>query len=299
MKNKKKCMAAIGGIGLITAGNIAHQRHAEKSAEMTDGSGQTVLITGASGGIGRELATVFAEHNFDLVLAARNEEKLAESKRELEEKFSVHVMTIVKDLSDENSAAELYAEICKKGIFIDQLVNNAGAGKQAAVTDADPQIMQDLICLNIMSVTMLCRLFGHDMRERGFGRIMNVSSMGAFIPDPYFNVYGPTKAYELFLTEAMYGELHGTGVTVSALCPGPTKTNWAANAGKADARIAKDPRCVAQAGFIGMQAGQLIIIPDADYRVLRRVMQHLPAKMQARIIAGWQRSLIRPGSCAK
>ena len=112
--------------------------------------------------------------------------------------------------------------------------------------------MRDLIHLDITSLTMLCRLFGHDMKERGAGKILNVSSLGAFMPDPYFNVYGPAKAYELFLTEAMYGELRGTGVTVSALCPGPTKTNWAANAGKADAKIAKDPRMVAEEGFKGM-----------------------------------------------
>jgi len=190
---------------------------------------------------------------------------------------------------------DIYDEVCEKGITVDQLVNNAGAGKQAAVMEADPQVMRDLIHLDITSLTMLCRLFGHDMKERGAGKILNVSSLGAFIPDPYFNVYGPAKAYELFLTEAMYGELRGTGVTVSALCPGPTKTNWAANAGKADAKIAKDPRMVAEEGFKGMQAGQLIIIPDTDYKALRYIMRPLPAKLQAGIIAEWQKSLIRSG----
>jgi Short-chain dehydrogenases of various substrate specificities len=190
---------------------------------------------------------------------------------------------------------DIYDEVCEKGIIVDQLVNNAGAGKQAAVMEADPQVMRDLIHLDITSLTMLCRLFGHDMKERGAGKILNVSSLGAFIPDPYFNVYGPAKAYELFLTEAMYGELRGTGVTVSALCPGPTKTNWAANAGKADAKTAKDPKIVAEEGFKGMQAGQLIIIPDADYKALRYIMRPLPAKLQAGIIAEWQKSLIRSG----
>ncbi len=119
--------------------------------------------------------------------------------------------------------------------------------------------------------------------------------MGAFIPDPYFNVYGPTKAFEMFLTEAMYGELKGTGVTVSALCPGPTQTNWAANAGKSDSKIAKDPDAVARVGFIGMQKGQLIIIPDADYRAFRYLMRPLPAKFQAQLIAKWQQKLTVQG----
>ena len=189
-------------------------------------------------------------------------------------------------------AKEIYEETKEAGITVDQLVNNAGAGKQARTVEADPDAMRDLLHLNAVSVTMLSRYFGQDMVKRGSGRIMNVSSMGAFIPDPYFNVYGPTKAYEMFLTKAMYGELQGTGVTVSALCPGPTKTNWAANAGKADSRIAKSPEKAARAGFIGMQEGELIIIPDADYRAVRYLMRPLPAKLQARLIAGWQKGLI-------
>lgn len=292
MENKKKYAAAIGGIGVIAGGCLLHRQSLERLAGRTDGTGQNVLITGASGGIGRELAIVFAAHDFDLILVSRNEAKLNDFKRELEEKFHIRVLVIAKDLADENSAQEIFDEISDRGLKVDQLVNNAGAGRQLTVTDADPQLMERLIHLNVTTPTKLCRLIGHDMAERGSGRIMNVSSMGAFIPDPYFNVYGPTKAYELFLTEAMYGELHGTGVTVSALCPGPTKTNWAANAGKADASMAKDPRTVAESAFAGMQSGQLIIIPDADYRALRHIMMPLPAKLQALIIGRWQQTLI-------
>lgn len=218
--------------------------------------------------------------------------KLENLKLELENSYPVKVMVFSKDLSDENAAREIYDEMQVRDIFVDQLINDAGAGKQGAVTDADPDTMRDLIHMNVTNLTLLCRLFGSDMKKHGKGRIMNVSSMGAFIPDPFFNVYGPTKAYELFLTEAMCGELHNTGVTVSALCPGPTKTNWAANAGKADSRIAKDPKEVAKEGFIGMQEGRLIIVPSADYRAFRRAMQLLPARLQTRIIADWQKSLI-------
>lgn len=283
------CSAAAAAAGAYAVKSSLDRRH---EAEKTDGTGKTVLITGASGGIGRALAFEFAAHHFNLVLTARNPEKLENLKLELENSYPVEVTVISKDLSDENAAREIYKEVREKGISVSQLVNDAGAGKQGAVTDADPEIMQNLIHMNVTNLTLLCRLFGADMKEQGEGRILNVSSMGAFIPDPYFNVYGPTKAYELFLTEAMSGELHNTGVTVSALCPGPTKTGWAANAGKADSRIAKDPRQVAKEGFIGMQMGRLIIIPSADYRAFRRAMQFLPAKLQARMIADWQKSLI-------
>ena len=289
---KKTAGFLLTGAAAAAAAAVMVGRKRQQQADETDGTGKTVLITGASGGIGKELAFEFARHHFDIVAAARNKEKLEELKMELENSYQVKVTVIVKDLSDENAAKEIYEETKEAGITVDQLVNNAGAGKQARTVEADPDAMRDLLHLNAVSVTMLSRYFGQDMVKRGSGRIMNVSSMGAFIPDPYFNVYGPTKAYEMFLTEAMYGELQGTGVTVSALCPGPTKTNWAANAGKADSRIAKSPEKAARAGFIGMQEGQLIIIPDADYRAVRYLMRPLPAKLQARLIAGWQKGLI-------
>jgi short-subunit dehydrogenase len=294
MDEKTRKIAVLCGAAAAAAGAYAVKSSldARQKAENTDGTGKTVLITGASGGIGKAFAFEFASHHFNLVLAARNAEKLENLKLELENSYPVEVTVISKDLSDENAAREIYKEVREKGIFISQLVNDAGAGKQGAVTDVDPEIMQNLIHMNVTNLTLLCRLFGADMKAQGEGRILNVSSMGAFIPDPYFNVYGPTKAYELFLTEAMYGELRNTGVTVSALCPGPTKTGWASNAGKADSRIAKDPAQVAKEGFIGMQTGRLIIIPSADYRAFRRAMQFLPAKLQARMIADWQKSLI-------
>jgi len=292
MEKKEKALRLIGFGSAAIACGAAYGAHVKRVAELVDGSYQTALVTGATSGIGREFAIVFAEHHFNLVLIARNAEKLESLKQELEDRYQIKVTVIAKDLSDENAAREIYDEVLEKKIVVNQLVNNAGAGKQDSVTDADTDLMKSLIHLNITSVTMLCNLFGHDMAERGNGRILNVSSMGAFIPDPYFNVYGPTKAYELFLTEAMYGELHETGVTVSVLCPGPTKTNWASNAGKADAKIAKDPREVAVKGFEGMQSGQLIIIPNTDYKALRCIMRKMPTKLQVRIIARWQYALI-------
>lgn len=250
------------------------------------------LITGASGGIGQEFVYEYARHHFNLVLVARNEEKLNALKLELEKTWHIRVLVIAEDLSDEDAALRIYDRVRAEGIHVIELINNAGAGKQVSVTDADTDTLKNLIHLNVTSVTLLCRLFGHDMVKAGKGRILNVSSMGAFIPDPYFNVYGPTKAFELFLTEAMYGELKGTGVTVSALCPGPVKTNWARNAGKADSKMAKDPADIARSGFRGLHRGDLIIIPSADNRIERSLMKGLPAKAQVRIIRAWQKYLI-------
>lgn len=255
----------------------------------------TALITGASGGIGREFAVVFAQHGFDLVIVARNDAKLRELAADLAAKYGVKVKTIAADLSDEDSAERIHEEIRNDGITVDQLVNNAGAGKQVSTIDADPDTLKGLIHLNAVSVTLLCRLIGADMVKAGHGRILNVSSLGAFIPDPYFNVYGPTKAFELFLTEAMYGELLGTGVSVSVLCPGPVKTNWAKNAGKADSKAAKDPAEIARAGFRGMQKGRLLIVPAPLYRLERAALGLLPAPAKIRIIRSWQGRLIQKG----
>ncbi|HUM83501.1 MAG TPA: SDR family oxidoreductase [Lachnospiraceae bacterium] len=292
MKDKKKRIVLAGGAASAAAAYFLIRNDRQKKADETDGTGKTVLITGASGGIGKEFAFIFAKHHFNLVLVARSMDKLEELKMELENSYDVEVTVISKDLSDEDAAEQIYEEVEEKGITVDQLVNNAGAGKQSRVIDADKDTLNNLIHLNVSSVTMLCRLFGSDMARRGSGRILNVSSMGAFIPDPYFNVYGPTKAYELFLSEAMYGEMKGSGVTVSVLCPGPVKTNWAANAGKADSRFAKSPELVAKEGFHGMQMGELVIVPSADYRFFRGFMKHLPCKIQAGVIAAWQKSLI-------
>jgi short-subunit dehydrogenase len=257
------------------------------------GLGQTALITGASGGLGKEFAIIYAKHGFNLVLVARSEDKLKSLADKLSKEFDVNVKVIAADLSETDGAEKVYQKLKEEHIFIDQLVNNAGAGKQAATVDADTDTLRGLINLNAVSLTLLCRLIGADMVRAGHGKILNVSSLGAFIPDPYFNVYGPTKAFELFLTQAMYGELIGTGVSVSVLCPGPIKTNWAKNAGKADSKTAKEPREIAVVGFKKMQKGKLLIIPAPIYRIERFAVDLLPMTARIRVIRKWQGGLIK------
>lgn len=291
--NKKQGMLLIGA----AAGTAAYMYHdkKKKSQPLPSGMGQTALITGASSGIGKEFARIFGAYGYDLVLTARSEDKLNTLAEELRQLYSINVTVIPADLSKETEAKRLFDEVRSRDIHVDQLVNNAGAGKMGDVTDIDPQAMKDLIHLNIVSVTMLCHYFGSEMKSKGSGRILNVSSLGAFIPDPHFNVYGPSKAYELFLSEAMSGELMRSGVSVSCLCPGPTKTNWAKNAGKADSKTALNPADVARIGFEGMQRGELIIVPTAVFKAERYGMGLLPAKVQVSIIEMWQRHLIKAG----
>lgn len=251
----------------------------------------TALITGASGGIGKEFARIYAEHGYDLVLVARNEEKLNKIKADFEKLYHIKAYVICADLSDDGAAKMIFDKTKELGIEIDELVNNAGCGKMKTVAECDEQTLKDIITLNVTSVTLLSHFFASDMSKRGNGKIMQVSSLGAFQPDPYFNVYGPTKAFELFLGATMYGELKGTGVTVSVLCPGPVKTNWASNAGKQDSKLAKDPYLIAKIGFEKMHKNRLVIVPTTLYKAERVLVSVLPKKAVSSLVGKWQSGL--------
>jgi len=292
--NKTIITAAVGLIGYTF-----YKLFKSKQISTIDGHGKTVLITGASSGIGKEFAYIYAEKGFNLVITSRSEDKLQQLADEVNQKYGVKVTVIPADLSDETEAVRLYEEIKKQNITIDQLINNAGAGKVGDVVDIDPTIMLNLIHLNVSSVTLLCRFFGNEMKKNGGGKILIVSSVAAFIPDPHFNVYGPTKAFDLHLSEAMCGELKGSGVTVSCLCPGPTKTNWCANAGKADTKGALDPATVAKYGFEGMQRGELVIIPGTFLKLGTYFLMMLPSFIKIALTEKWQSNLITSGKKEK
>lgn len=262
---------------------------------------ETVLITGGSGGLGEEFAKLFAQKHFHVVLAARSEDRMKALASKLNSRYGrsaagAFVEYIVADLSRPDGAEMLWAKVRRRGLSIDQLVNNAGAGKVGRVVDADPEIMKGLISLNITSLTVLSRLAGAEMVKKRHGRILNISSTAGMFPDPYFNVYGPSKAYVLALTEAMRGELSGTGVTVTALCPGPVRTNWAVNAGKAYPAMAADPQKVARIGFEAMQKGKLCVVPGAGTSAGTFFLTRcLPRSLRVRIGALWQQAMIRKG----
>lgn len=252
---------------------------------------KTALITGASFGLGFEFADIFAKEKYNLVIVARNKKKLEDVALELRKKYGIEVTIIVADLSNVNSPKRIYDEISEKGIKIDVLVNNAGSGKYGFFADSQDASSIDMINLNITSVTLLTKYFLTDMVKRHSGKILIVSSIGAFQPNPFGSVYGATKAYELLLAESLSGELINSGVTISALCPGPTKTEFATRAGKKDAKFAMDARTVALTGYKGMMQGKLIIIPSIKYKIEVFLAKLLPAKTIASYVGKWQQSL--------
>lgn len=186
---------------------------------------ETALVTGASAGIGRELARVFAQHEYDLVLVARRQELLEELAAELEEDYEVSVTVLACDLSNPAAPKSIYDTLQQRGIEIDVLVNNAGLALLDPFYEVPVDDVMALVQVNVVALTHLTRLFIEPMVNRGSGRILNVASVVSFYPTPSFATYGASKAFVLSLSEALTQELHGTGVTVTALCPGYTETN--------------------------------------------------------------------------
>lgn len=192
---------------------------------------QTTLITGASGGIGFELAKQFAQHGHDLVLVSRNAERLKELSDEVHHLYKVAVHILPLNLLKTDAPNELYYFLKRSNIHVEYLVNNAGFGTHGYFHEIDLNENLDLVQLNVTTVTHLTRLFLHDMVQRNSGGVMNVASTAAFQPGPMMAAYYASKAYVLSLTEAIASELQGTNVKISVLCPGPTETDFQRRAG--------------------------------------------------------------------
>jgi short-subunit dehydrogenase len=225
----------------------------------------TALITGASGGIGYELAKLLARKCNRLVLVARSAGTLNRLREELERTGDVDILVIPKDLSAKTSPLEIYQELAAKNITVDVLINNAGFGDHNALVDADWTKLADMLAVNITALTHLTRLFAKGMVERRNGKILNVSSSAAFQPGPFMAVYYASKAYVLSFTEALAEELRGTGVTVTALCPGPTATGFARTAGAERSLLFrfKKPAAavdVARYGYKAMLRGRTVAV---------------------------------------
>jgi short-subunit dehydrogenase len=225
----------------------------------------TALITGASNGIGLELAKVHASKGGDLVLVARNKTKLDELKAELESQFKVSVYTIGKDLSANNSAQEVYDETTKQNIQIDYLINNAGFGDFGMFAETEWNKELQMINLNITTLTQFTKLYLQDMVKRKSGKIMNVASTAAFQSGPTMAVYYATKAYVLSFSEAVDNEVSGKGVTVTTLCPGPTESGFQAAAAMEESNLVKGKKLptakeVAEYGYSSMMKGKTVAI---------------------------------------
>lgn len=219
-----------------------------------------VLITGATSGIGLELAKLFARNNYDLVLIARNKEELVAVSQELQTLNEIFIKVIAKDLSNPNSPQEIYDELEKSGIEIDILVNNAGFATKGAFAQISLQDDLDQMQLNIVSLTLLTKLFLPAMLKQKSGRILNLASTAAFFPGPYMAVYYASKAYVLSFSEALSEEVKDTGVTITALCPGPTKTNFEKRAHVSFKTPTMSPEAVAIIGYNGLMTGKRVVV---------------------------------------
>lgn len=184
------------------------------------------LITGASSGIGYEMAKLLAEKKHNLILVARNFERLQDVRSTLEKKFNVKVKIFRKDLSVAYNAEALYQEIIQENILVQYVINNAGVVNYGEFTKTSLHEELNMIELNISSLVVLTKLFSQDMVNRGNGTIMNIASLLSFLPFPYYSVYSATKAFVLAFSETVNAELEGTGVIVKALCPGPIDTGF-------------------------------------------------------------------------
>lgn len=225
----------------------------------------TALVTGASSGIGRELARVCAAHGHDLVLVARRQATLEALATELRSEHGVMATVMATDLSTPNAARALVDGLHGAGIRVDLLLNNAGFDVYGYFHETDLATELAMIQVNLVALTQLTKLVLADMRAQGSGRILTVGSTGSFIPSPLNAVYAATKAYVLSFSEALAEELRGTPVSVTALCPGATRTGFQARAGIGQVRLVRwgmmNATTVAEAGYRAMMAGRRVVVP--------------------------------------
>ena len=252
----------------------------------------TALITGGSSGIGYELAKCFARDRYTLVLVARTEETLRGLADELERDVGTSVMTIAKDLSQPSAPEEIFRTLQQAEVTVDVLVNNAGFGTYGPFAQQALDGELNMIQVNVVSLTHLTGLLVPEMVRRGRGKILNVASTAAFQPGPLMAVYYATKAYVLSFSEALANELRGSGVSVTALCPGPTQTKFQERAGVAHTRLMSrgvaDAQSVARAGYRGLMRGQAIVIPGARNRLLALAVRLFPRGVVTQVVRGVQ-----------
>ncbi len=241
----------------------------------------TALITGASNGIGLELARTHASHGDNLVLVARNLAKLNEIKVELEQRYHIKVYNIGKDLSQPNAAQEVYDETKQQNIQVDYLINNAGFGDFGLFYETDWNKELQMINLNITTLTQFTKLYLRDMVTRRSGKIMNVASTAAFQSGPTMAVYYATKAYVLSFSEAIDNEVRDKGVTVTTLCPGATESGFQAAAAMEESALVKGRKLptskeVADYGYKAMMKGKTVAIHGLMNAIMANAVRFLP-----------------------
>jgi len=250
---------------------------------------ELTLITGASSGIGRDFAYILAEKNIDLVLTARSTTTLNSLREEILTKNDISVTILPKDLSIPDSSQELYDVMNEKGLSPTILISNAGFGDYGFFHEADWEKTERMINLNILALTQLTRLFGADMVKKKSGKILNVASTAAFQPGPLMSVYYASKAYVLSFSEAIANEWKGFGVTVTALCPGATVSNFAEAADASDSKLFKNKNLpsskkVAKFGIRAMNKGRVVSIHGLANTSLVTSVRFIPRNIIRKVV---------------
>lgn len=250
---------------------------------------KTALITGASSGIGFELAKEFATNKNNLLLVARNGAKLKEMAEDLSNRYGVMVNTLALDLSELNSALMVFEHCQKNSLQIDYLINNAGFGDFGFFAESKWDKQLQMINLNITTLTHLTHLFLPTMIKNKYGKIMNVASTAAFQPGPTMSVYYATKAFVLHFSEAIANELEGTGVTVTALCPGPTESGFQSAAALEESKLVKGKKLpssavVAQYGYQALMNGKKVAIHGVLNAIMARAIGFVPRGMVLKMV---------------
>lgn len=248
---------------------------------------RTALITGGASGLGYELALLLAKDGYNLVLIDIDAEKLQETKQHIEINYSVKVQVFAKDLSVVNISEEIMTDL--KGLEIDVLVNNAGFGLFGSFWETDWKREEQMLHLHVMTTTHLTKLVLKGMVQRGSGKILNLSSLAAFQPGPLMSLYYATKGYILSFSEAIACELKGTGVTVTALCPGPTKTSFqkVVASDSSENKITFNmagAKEVAAYGYKAMTKGKVYAIPGKFNKLLATLPRIMPRNVAASIV---------------
>jgi len=258
-------------------------------AEQRPGNGQTALITGASGGIGVDLADCFAHEGYDVIVTARSEGALREVASRLAKQHSVSATPIANDLGAIGGGAKLADLVKAKGLTVDVVVNNAGYGHAGALTSSDLATQLGMIDLNVRALVELTHLYWDGMVQRRRGGVLNVASTAAFQPGPLMAVYYASKAFVLSFSEALWEEARGTGLNVSCLCPGPTASGFRERAGTGKTRLATAAPVapslpVAEQGYRGWRANKRVVVTGARNRMLAELVQVLPRRAVLRMV---------------
>ena len=251
-----------------------------------------ILITGATSGIGREFVKLFASDGYNIVLTSTSKELLDKDKKDLEKKYKdIKVYTIAKDLSKMNSAKEIYEELNKENINVSVLINNAGFGYFGKLTDSDIDKNNALMSVNVDALVNLSYYFGKDMAKRKNGKILNVGSIAAFQGGPYMATYYASKAFVVSFSEALREELRGDNVTVTCLCPGPTRTNFEKTANLQKSYMFKkmdtcSAEYVARIGYNALMKGKSLVTSGFSNKVVVFLTRLSPRILNAKV-SGW------------